>query len=386
MSSIKKKSSSSSSVAVKAVTEERILHVPVEGIRSKKQVKAGVIPKKDNKRKRTFDGEDDDDDDDDEIGLLENAEDEVEDFDPRELEAVADLVRKNRSGESEEKVGPAAKKIKTSYVNNKALLEEKLRDIALPVEWPWIETLTITSQKPLALEGDDVHDDLKREAAFYEFSLAAVTAGLARLDDLDIPYRIPSDFFAERVKPDAHMNRIKDKLIEEKKRMEAVQERKKQKEMQKFAKQVQSSKIQEKHKEKRQNMEEAARMRKFGASAGGLDDGPEIARSLIPGINDVLKENRNKKGHFNKNELPKKSKKREAKDEKFGFGGKKKYVKSNDKESSSKMSGWNLDKNRSLPKGFSKNKPGSRAPSHKSGGAGGSFSKKRPGKQSRSRK
>jgi hypothetical protein len=41
-------------------------------------------------------------------------------------------------------------------------LKQKLEDIMLPREWPWIETLATTSVTPLNLE--DHTDDLKREA------------------------------------------------------------------------------------------------------------------------------------------------------------------------------------------------------------------------------
>ena len=81
-------------------------------------------------------------------------------------------------------------------------------------------------------------------------SLGSSTAGLARLTDLQIPFRIPPDFFAERVKPDQHMARIKDKLLEERRKMDSVDERKKTKEEKRFAKSVQSAKLQEKSTDK----------------------------------------------------------------------------------------------------------------------------------------
>ena len=64
---------------------------------------------------------------------------------------------------------PAKKPKKTVFLNNKAALEDKLGDIRLPADWPWIETLSVTTGKSFldATENaaDAVHDDLKREAA-----------------------------------------------------------------------------------------------------------------------------------------------------------------------------------------------------------------------------
>ena len=43
---------------------------------------------------------------------------------------------------------------------------------------------------------------------FYNHALQAVSVGRHQLDMLGVPHRRPSDYFAENVKSDAHMNRV----------------------------------------------------------------------------------------------------------------------------------------------------------------------------------
>jgi hypothetical protein len=119
----------------------------------------------------------------------------------------------------------------------------------------------------------------------------------------------------------------------------------KQKEQKKYAKQVQSAKLQDRAKEKRQNLEKINRMKKdvkgsdlsierssldfLGAppsAAGAADDGGE-AEADRPN-----KRQKTEKGAVKKGGLPAKGKKRQAKDAKYGYGGKK-SGKRNDAES-----------------------------------------------------
>jgi rRNA-processing protein EBP2 len=48
----------------------------------------------------------------------------------------------------------------------------------------------------------DVHDDLKREVAFYDGALESVILARERCADAGIPFARPDDFFAEMVKSD----------------------------------------------------------------------------------------------------------------------------------------------------------------------------------------
>ena len=48
----------------------------------------------------------------------------------------------------------------------------------------------------------DIHDDLKREVAFYDNALESVTLAREQCESVGIPFTRPDDFFAEMVKSD----------------------------------------------------------------------------------------------------------------------------------------------------------------------------------------
>ena len=63
----------------------------------------------------------------------------------------------------------------------------------------WVETLD-TCQFKLE-EVEDVHDDLKREVAFYNHAVLGVIAAKKKLADQNVPYKRPVDYFAEVCNP-----------------------------------------------------------------------------------------------------------------------------------------------------------------------------------------
>ena len=72
----------------------------------------------------------------------------------------------------------------------------------------WPETFDVVSTAPLPFDSQnehekvDIHDDLKREVAFYDFALQAAVEGRQRCEQADIPFARPDDFFGEMVKSD----------------------------------------------------------------------------------------------------------------------------------------------------------------------------------------
>jgi|AntAceMinimDraft_5_1070358.scaffolds.fasta_scaffold08652_3 hypothetical protein len=59
----------------------------------------------------------------------------------------------------------------------------------------------------------DINDDLTRETYFYEQALASANVAIKRLKDLGIAVKRPEDFYAEMVKSDEHMKRVRAELI-----------------------------------------------------------------------------------------------------------------------------------------------------------------------------
>ena len=77
----------------------------------------------------------------------------------------------------------------------------------------WVESLVVTSAEPLQI--DDPDDDLKRELAFYNQALGAVRIAQQRFDRLGVPHVRPDDYFAEMVKSDNHMSKVKRRMLQE---------------------------------------------------------------------------------------------------------------------------------------------------------------------------
>ncbi len=209
-------------------------------------------------------------------------------------------------------------------------LEAKLDDIRLPADFHWVETLAITGNTPLELE--DAHDDLRREAAFYTASLRAANIGLKNLKQMGIPFERPEDFYAEMVKTDEHMRKVKAVLLTEKKKIDAVATRQKEKSARKFAKQVHSQRIQDKHRQKREALESIKGMGKTGVK--------EKMKIRWTGDDAATREEYSsaRRGAAG---TRKKSRKRELADKKWGHGGRKKRAKRNDAASAADMGDYN---------------------------------------------
>ena len=102
----------------------------------------------------------------------------------------------------------------------------------------WLETLEITATDPI--EADDAEDEKEssRELAFYNQALAAVKSAQARLTKLDVPFLRPDDYFAEMLKTDQHMGKVKARLIRQQEGVFNTEQRRKQQHNKKFGKQV----------------------------------------------------------------------------------------------------------------------------------------------------
>lgn len=96
---------------------------------------------------------------------------------------------------------------KTLAANGKALRVVGDEMSAAHSAMPWSETFTVVPSNPMPFGGADgsaldVHDDLKREVAFYNTAMEGVIEARALCERSGIPFRRPDDFFAEMVKTD----------------------------------------------------------------------------------------------------------------------------------------------------------------------------------------
>ena len=119
----------------------------------------------------------------------------------------------------------------------------------------------------------DINDDLARETAFYERALASAEVAVGKLKALGVAVRRPDDFYAEMVKSDEHMKRVRAELIFEQTSMETKDERRKAREQKRYGKQVQAEKLKERTLQKKESISKLDKFRKQRKRDGFEDNG-----------------------------------------------------------------------------------------------------------------
>ena len=279
----------------------------------------------------------------------------------------------------------AKSQAKNPLINNKPALHDRLADIVLGggAKVPWVETFTSLSRTTAESLVEDVNDDLKRELAFYDIALAGVKDCQEMCRSSGVSYERPTDYYAEMVKSDGHMLKVKKELLEQAAKIEAAELRRKQREAKKFGKALQVERNQEKEKKKKDELDSIKKWRKTREQSGGMagkdDDGLDemlnkgSIKTKRKGLNDFIEEKTGRKADG----PPRKSQKRLSADKKYGRGGRERTLaKRNTFESAHDMSDFNPKQNKRLPSGMRVNKT-------ESFKKGGKQAANRPGKQKR---
>lgn len=272
---------------------------------------------------------------------VEQEEDEDEDEDEDEEEIpVSDL--EDLEEDEKEDIVPHTR----LTINNTSALLAALDRISIPTDKtvPFATHQSVISSAQTTESIPDVSDDLQRELAFYSQCLEAVRVGRSRLISEGVPFSRPKDYFAEMVKEDAHMEKIKAKLVEEASAKKAAAEARKLRDLKKFGKQVQVSKLQERQKAKREVLDKIKtlkRKRQEHSSDVGTKEADIFDVSVD---NEIAKHSqRSGSGRQQLGARPVNAK-RQKKNEKYGFGGKKRHAKSGDAMSSGDLSRFNVKK------------------------------------------
>lgn len=239
----------------------------------------------------------------------------------------------NSSSDEEEQHERPVKEPRKDAVYNTVGLHDKLEEIGWPEDVDWLHSLALTY--PDGGIAVDVNDDLQREMSFYTQALDGAREAYQKFQALGIPFQRPTDYYAEMVKTDTHMLKIKGKLLDEKTKLEEMDERKKAREAKKFSKEVQAEKLKERSKRKKEDIESVKKWRKVRQKSGfteGGDDAPPIEFDTGKGRK---QQNGNKfsggRGRGDRDRQPSKS--RQFRTEKYGNGGRK-SDKRNDADSS----------------------------------------------------
>jgi len=217
-------------------------------------------------------------------------------------------------------------KAKRPLINNKDVLTGKFDEIY--VDLPWIERLDCTSaplpakdaEIPLNDDESLADNDFKREMLFYRQAQATVFEAIPRLRSANIATKRPDDFYAQMAKTDEHMKKIREYLVNRKADIEKREKLKKLREQRLYGKKVQQEVLLKRQEDKSKLLKTMKKVRK--GKKGGME---ELEESLA---------DRKKNNGAN----PKKNRKTEYKNKKFGFGGQKKNSKRNTADSSADVS------------------------------------------------
>ncbi|KAL2048103.1 hypothetical protein N7G274_000014 [Stereocaulon virgatum] len=226
-------------------------------------------------------------------------------------------------------------------INNTAALLKAQKSITLPYStFPFSAHQSLTTSAPVEIK--DVNDDLTRELAFYKQCLDAANEGRDLLKKEGVPFSRPNDYFAEMVKSDEHMGKIKAKMVDEAANKKAAAEARRQRDLKKFGKQVQVAKLQERDKEKRDTLDKINLLKR---KRKNTDNGAANEEDLFDvALEDAAKDDRSSKVGRDGAAKGGKRDKRQKKDEKFGFGGKKRFSKSTDAASTADLRGFSAKK------------------------------------------
>ena len=139
-------------------------------------------------------------------------------------------------------------------INNTSALLRAHKSIALPTtSLPFSAHQSVLSAVQISIS--DVSDDLSRELAFYKQCLDAATEARSLLKKEGVLFTRPIDYFAEMVKNDEHMGKVKEKMTEEAANKKASAEARRQRDLKRFGKQVQVAKLQERDRAKRDTLD-----------------------------------------------------------------------------------------------------------------------------------
>lgn len=120
--------------------------------------------------------------------------------------------------------------------------------------------MSLTTSTPVSIP--DINDDIARELEFIRQAQTAAAEARRLCKKEDVAFTRPADYFAEMVKNDEHMGRVRQKLVDEAAGKKAAAEARKQRDLKKFGKQVQVAKLQERDRTKRETLEKIGALKR----------------------------------------------------------------------------------------------------------------------------
>ena len=150
-------------------------------------------------------------------------------------------------------------------INNTAALATSTKRIAVThptMKFSAHNSLILTSLPPASTAIPDINDDLTRELEFYRICKTGALEARTKLKREKLPFTRPADYFAEMVKSDEHMGKIRKKLHDDAAGKKAAEEARRVRDAKKFGKAVQVAKEQERAREKKATLEKISSLKR----------------------------------------------------------------------------------------------------------------------------
>ncbi|KZT53951.1 eukaryotic rRNA processing [Calocera cornea HHB12733] len=279
-----------------------------------------------------------------------------------------DIALDDVDGEVDEDVVP---KQKLTIDNQPAM--RRIRETIELKDMDWTETLVTTYPQKMEDEVKDPGDDLDRELQFYKQAIWGADHSRQLAAKAHLPFTRPPDYYAEMVKSDSHMERVRSRLMDERATIKKSEEKKRQRDLKKFGKQVQVEKLKEREREKKEVGERLKSLKRKRKGALNGDSGGMAEEEFDVALEDALAERPAKRGRGGKTSMN-----RDQRDSKFRLGaGGNKRSKQNTRESTDDFGGGGPGRGRGRGRGGARGGRGGR------GGGGGRGGAQRPGKSRR---
>lgn len=166
-------------------------------------------------------------------------EQEIEEFVPPEEDSDLDALSVNGEGEGDEDVKEEdftqravynaaeldrlTSNLKNDFYNR--LNSKKL--IKKQGKVPFVEHMGVVSESIVVIpDNDAIHNDLKRELCFYNLTLQDTKKAVEMLIQSKVKIGRPDDFFAEMMKSDEHMRKIKAKILKQEEKIKRFEDKK----------------------------------------------------------------------------------------------------------------------------------------------------------------
>lgn len=141
---------------------------------------------------------------------------------------------------------------------------------SLKTDEPWIQTMAHTSLEDLKIV--DWDNAIEREMSFYEDTLKSVTLSMPKLEKMGIPTVRPNDYFAEMVKSDEHMSKIKNRLLKNKEIIRSRIQKRKDSEYKSKSKVLQAEAIKQKIQKRKEVIEAVEQWKKMNKNSNSTFD------------------------------------------------------------------------------------------------------------------